>query len=171
MLNLGCGSHCIKGFLNVDIDARADAYADITRQLPFPTSSFVGIFCEEVLEHVNKEVGQQMLIECWRVLKPGGVLRLATPSLEYFVQKLESDLGVELNQIFYGHRHQHIYSKMALSDALARAGFLTVRWSHYQDKSSKLGTYDSHPHRFAHPPTQSQYVEAIKDLGSDEAQK
>jgi len=168
MLNVGCGSHCIDGFLNVDIDARADAYTDITRPLPFPNSSFAGIFCEEVLEHVNKNTGQQMLTECWRVLKPGGVLRITTPSLEYFAQKLETDplgtdpLGEAINEIFYGHCHRHIYSQLALRDALAQAGFATIRWSYYRDESSQIGEYDSHPIRFSHPPAQSHYVEATK---------
>ncbi len=41
------------------------------------------IYSSHFLEHLDKESGRRLLEECWRVLKPGGVLRIGVPDLEY----------------------------------------------------------------------------------------
>jgi predicted SAM-dependent methyltransferase len=40
------------------------------------------VFSEHMIEHVSYAEGLLMLRECLRVLKPGGRIRIATPSLE-----------------------------------------------------------------------------------------
>lgn len=164
LLNLGAGSHRISGAFNVDIDPRADAYVDVTRRLPFPNEAFSNIFCEEVVEHVNRKQGLRMLKECSRILQPGGVLRVTTPDLGYFArQALDTDrLGFEMNLIFYGHGHRHIYTEPSLHDAMQEAGFEEIVFSSYHDTQSVLGHYDSHADRFGHPPEISLYCEARK---------
>ena len=164
LLNLGSGSHRISGAFNVDIDPRADAYVNVTRRLPFPNRAFRNIFCEEVLEHVNGDQGLQMLKECWRILQPGGVCRITTPDLDYFArQALDMDrLGLEMNLIFYGHGHRHIYTEPSLHDAMQKAGFGEIVFSSYRDGQSVLGRHDSHADRFGHPPEIFLYCEAQK---------
>lgn len=164
VLNLGGGSHRIVEAFNVDIDPRADAYVDITKPLPFPDAGFPNIFCEEVIEHVDQDHGMAVLRECYRILQPGGVLRITTPDLGYFAEKVlnEDKQGVEINQIFYGHGHRHIYSCEGLSEALLSVGFSAIRFSSYKDNESSLGKYDSHADRFDHPPEISQYCEAMR---------
>ena len=163
-LNLGSGSNCIPGLLNVDIDPRADAYVDITRPLPFPDACFDVIFSEEVLEHVDEPAGARLLAECFRALKPGGVIHIATPCLEYFGARVsgEDAEGADINQIFYEHGHRFIYSRPRLTRALEQAGFDGVRFFDYRDPQSLLGQHDSHADRFDHDPAISHYTEAFK---------
>ena len=163
LLNLGGGSNRLPAAFSVDVDARSDAYVDVTKPLPFPDRSFSSIFCEEVIEHVNREQGARLLQECSRILEPGGLIRLTTPDLMYFCSEaLANDRnGQEINKIFYGHGHQHIYSNASLEAALSQAGFRDIRFGTYKDKNSRLGQYDSHADRFNHPPEISLYVEAI----------
>jgi predicted SAM-dependent methyltransferase len=165
-LNLGSGSHCIDGMLNVDIDPRADAYCDVTRPLPFADTSFMQIFCEEVLEHIDKQKGIILVRECYRILLPGGVVRFTTPSLEYFASRVADgdDMGDAINAIFYDHGHRNIYSKLSMKRILEFAGFENISFSSYQDAGSALGRYDSHADRFSHLPEISMYVEATKPL-------
>ncbi|MFL0357658.1 class I SAM-dependent methyltransferase [Erythrobacter sp. GH1-10] len=163
-LNLGSGSHCIDGMLNVDIDPRADAFVDLTKPLPLPDACFDVIFTEEVIEHVDEAAGARLLDECFRVLKPGGVIHVATPCLEYFGARVanEDSHGAEINQIFYEHGHRFIYSRPRLTAALEQAGFEAVRFYKYKDPEALLGRYDSHAARFDHDPAISHHVEASK---------
>ena len=166
ILNLGGGSNCLAGCLTVDISPRADAYVDISKQLPFADCSIDAIFCEEVIEHLDISLGCQLLKECWRILKPGGFIRLTTPDLNWFAQRVlisaGTDAGDEINQIFYGHGHCYLYNQDMLDFYCQEAGFIQLRRSTYKDIESKLGYLDSHADRFNHPPEMSQYLEAQK---------
>lgn len=51
------------------------------RQLPFDAGAFNGILCNSVIEHIPDDLA--VVRECARVLRPGGVLILTTPSI-YF---------------------------------------------------------------------------------------
>lgn len=89
VLDLGCGRkpyrHLVAAsrYVGVDIDTpvtRALGAADIFydgRKLPFADSSFDTVLCSQVLEHVFTP--EAFLAEIRRVLRPGGVLLLATP--------------------------------------------------------------------------------------------
>jgi predicted SAM-dependent methyltransferase len=166
ILNLGGGSNCLIGCLTVDISPRADAYVDIYKKLPFADDSIEAIFCEEVIEHVELNVGDQLLQECWRILKPGGFIRLSTPDLEWFAQRVVSNehpiACEEINEIFYNHGHRYLYDRKSLKSSCQKVGFVNLYQSVYQDPKSQLGHFDSHAERFNHPPEMSQYLEAQK---------
>lgn len=163
-LNLGSGSNLIEGMLNVDIDPRADSWCDLTRPLAFPDEAFDVISSEEVLEHVDEVQGARLLAECWRVMKPGGRIHIATPGLDYFAARVaEKDPeGEAINAIFYEHGHRFIYSQQRLEKALSSAGFAGVTFYGYKDPAALLGQHDSHADRFDHDPAISLYVEASK---------
>lgn len=163
-LNLGGGSNCLSGCLTVDIDPRADAYVDITKKLPFDDCSINAIFCEEAIEHVDLKCGLQLLRECYRILKPGGVIRLTTPDLNYFASKISESVAAcsEINEVFYSHGHRYLYTREALLFYCQEVGFTNLKMSFYQDYESKLGYLDSHANRFNHIPEITQYLEAQK---------
>lgn len=165
ILNLGGGGVLSDQWLTADISPRADVYMDLQERLPLRDGVVDGVYSEEVIEHLAKDVGRAMLLECLRVLKPAGVLRLTTPSLDFFASRVMTDAtgGDHLNAIFYGHGHRFIYSEKALRQALSAVGFVNIRRSSYRDPQSKYGYFDSHPMRFAFaPPEWSQYWEAEK---------
>jgi len=164
ILNLGGGSHCTDHFLTADIDAGADTFVDMTMPLPFADGSFDGILLEEAIEHISKRDGARMLTECARICRPGGTIRIATPDLEWFCSALLSRAidPDDINLIFYGHNHRHIYGRGELADALRQAGLSDVRASSYKDPNSRLGHLDTHAERFQQAPEISQYVEALR---------
>jgi predicted SAM-dependent methyltransferase len=165
-VNLGGGSNCLKDCLTVDVVARADAYTDITKPLVFSDCSVDAIFCEEAIEHISLEQGESLLKECFRVLKPGGVLRVTTPSLNWFAAHAGDSVEFcnQFNDIFYGHDHRYIYTSEALISYLQKTGFADITQSFYQDTQSKLGHLDSHADRFSHSPDTSQYLESRKPM-------
>ena len=163
ILNLGGGGVIFDRWLTVDVDPRSDVYVDITQRLPFPDASIDVVYAEEVIEHVPRETGLAMLREVTRVLKPGGWIRLTTPSLNYFANRALADLegSRAINDIFYRHEHRHIYSEADLQALLREAGFVEMMPSSYRDPNSRYGYFDTHPARFAFALAEwSQYWEA-----------
>ncbi|MEJ2378304.1 MAG: glycosyltransferase [Pseudolabrys sp.] len=86
-LNIGCGRHPLPGFLNIDIETGSDMQHDVTQGLPFDDASVNGVFSEHFFEHISQSQGLEFLRECRRVLKPGGVLRIAMPDLDELVRR------------------------------------------------------------------------------------
>lgn len=90
ILDVGCGSKPYRklfppgeNYIGLEFDtpeSRAANYADYFyngNAFPFVASSFDGVICNQVLEHVFNP--DQFLQEIFRVLKPGGKLLLSVP--------------------------------------------------------------------------------------------
>ena len=102
LLNLGCGGRYSTDAIwtNLDMGA-ADRHViahDMRRRLPFDNNIFDGVYHSHVLEHFTQTDGRRFLGECHRVLKPGGVLRVAVPDLAqicrlYLEAKEKSETG------------------------------------------------------------------------------
>lgn len=64
-------------------DACAQAIVHDARRIPANDESFDSVVSNYVLEHVEDPAS--MSAECWRVLRPGGVLAFRTPNLWHYV--------------------------------------------------------------------------------------
>jgi SAM-dependent methyltransferase len=103
-LNLGCGYHFHPDWTNIDFTSTGpDVIAyNLVNGIPFPDSSFEVVYHSNVLEHFKQQEAESFIAECYRVLKPGGVIRIAVPDLQNIVReysiimgKLEKDPGNE----------------------------------------------------------------------------
>jgi predicted SAM-dependent methyltransferase len=82
-LHLGCGKNLKEGWVNIDLHKRADVRLDLRETLPFHDNTCSMIYSEHFLEHVDyPEPVTSLLKECYRVLKPGGVLSVVVPDIE-----------------------------------------------------------------------------------------
>lgn len=86
-LNVGCGYKFHEDWVNADMApaSRGVMKVDLFRGIPFSDDYFDVVYHSQVLEHFPKEKAQLFLGECYRVLKPGGVLRVVVPDLENIV--------------------------------------------------------------------------------------
>lgn len=87
-----------------------------------PESSFDAITLSHVIEHVVDP--SQTLNACRRLLRPEGVLWLATPNAR-------SEGAQHWGSAWRGWeipRHLHVFTGPALATMLARAGFDSIRW-------------------------------------------
>ena len=151
-LQLGAGDNVLPGWLNTDLHGyrRADELVllDVRKPFPLPNASFDFVYTEHMIEHLTWTEGQSCLRECLRVLRPGGTIRLATPSLErllglyrggevaehylrWAVQTLEPEVdaalpGIVINNFFHSWGHRFIYDPGTLEHALTTAGFVGV---------------------------------------------
>lgn len=83
-LNIGCGSRFNRSWTNVDMHPydKDVQPCNILHGLPFNNECFDVVYHSHVLEHIRKSDVDKFLAECFRVLKPNGVLRVVIPDLE-----------------------------------------------------------------------------------------
>ncbi len=86
MLNLGAGNRIIDGAVNHDRTAHRPEIA-VVHDLndlpwPWPDGAFKLIHASSVFEHLEIDL-VQALDECWRILRPGGQLRLKVPHWQH----------------------------------------------------------------------------------------
>lgn len=90
-LHIGCGGNRLRGWLNTDLCPRGpEIHLDATKRFPFEDGSFDFIYSEHMIEHVPWPSARHMLEESFRVLKPGGRIRIATPDLAFLTGLLAS---------------------------------------------------------------------------------
>ncbi|GAA3296771.1 hypothetical protein GCM10020218_080700 [Dactylosporangium vinaceum] len=85
-LHLGCGSHRLAGWTNIDLaDPAADLRVDVRNGLPFDDGIAESVYIAHLLEHVEyPREAETVLRECRRVLRDGGLLRIVVPDLHSF---------------------------------------------------------------------------------------
>jgi len=153
-LQLGTGANPYDGWLNTDVHdflRRGDVvYMDAREPFPLPDEAFDLVFTEHMIEHLTYADGQQCLSECHRVLRPGGRIRVATPSLDRLIRLYDPELtdlqrryiewslatfvphaddqlpGFVLNNFLRDWGHEFVYDGQTLRHALATAGFVDV---------------------------------------------
>src|SRR3989338_7375065 len=88
LLNLGCGTRYHKEWINVDfVSNNKDVIAhDLLKGIPFKDNTFDVVYHSHLIEHFKKEKATFFIKECYRVLKPDGIIRIATPNLEEIVK-------------------------------------------------------------------------------------
>jgi len=158
-LQIGAGPNILRGWLNTDL--LPDFYPEHRRQVvkldalevfPFDDASFDYIFSEHQIEHVTEPEARKLIAECYRVLRPGGRIRIATPDLAAVVSLYRANLSrleeeyvawvlerfypavrggnpacYVLNQMLSGHGHRFVYDEETLAALLVGAGFGAVR--------------------------------------------
>jgi predicted SAM-dependent methyltransferase len=122
MLNLGCGTRIHPNWINVDLvpsTSNVIAY-DLRLPLPFPDDYFDVVYHSHVLEHFNRVEGQRFLTECYRVCRPGGVLRVVVPDLETIVRLYLKYLEDALRGETQAH-HRYNWMMFELFDQMVRS--------------------------------------------------
>jgi len=59
---------------------------DLREPLPFADGVFSTVYHSHVLEHLPRREAPRFLAECFRVLEPGGIIRVVVPDLEGIVR-------------------------------------------------------------------------------------
>lgn len=86
-MNLGAANDRLEGFVAVDFFFSNVGYgADLRYPFLIDDAVFDGIFTEHTLEHLSYGEVARVLAECWRILKPGGMIRIIVPDLSIFVE-------------------------------------------------------------------------------------
>lgn len=152
-LQIGSGRNFIEGWLNTDYapEDRNYVFLDATKTFPLPSNTFDLTYSEHIIEHIPFQGGENLARESFRILKPGGTMRVATPDLSKFLglfgrehtefEKEYMKWGVDtyypgvgiynpcmvLNNFVRQWDHLFIYDPDTMKLILERAGFVNVR--------------------------------------------
>ena len=204
-LNLGCGRDVLAGWVNIDNSPsvllsrwlvvkkllfrvglisktfyetewpKDIVWRNVSRGLPYPDDAVDKIYSSHMLEHLERERGELLLRECFRVLKRGGILRLVVPDLMFHARRylqlvsenqsvgrgphdefLWNIYGAYLEKRRYGASHRYMYDWPTLRVVLQEIGFSQViRQSYQVSLDSELSLLDNRPEDSLH-------VDAVK---------
>lgn len=141
-LHLGCWHRVIPGFVHVDLcDLPHIAHHASIDALPFIADGAAElIYCSHALAYFDRDAAKAVLKEWWRVLAPGGVLRLAVPDFAALIQVYQQsgELARVLGPLFGKMTiatpggpqtlfHKTTYDEASLSALLLENGFAAPR--------------------------------------------
>ena len=150
-LHLGCGEKFIPGWEHVDAKPfpHIDVVADVADLSMYQGGSADLIYACHVLEHFGRNRYKDVLEEWYRVLAPGGVLRLAVPDFsavyaEYAKGRPLQDL---LSLLVGGQKDEHDFHYMVfdydhLVSSLTAIGFHQVsRYDWWKTEHADMDDY------------------------------
>lgn len=153
-LHIGCGKFPRPGWINLDNKVRpgVDCVADLRAELPFPDGAVDYAVAIHVLPHIRLDALPAALARIRRVLRPGGVLRLALPDLERAIEAYRrrdagyfaipdaqwKSLGAKLvAQIVWHNDIATPFTYDLAAEALAKAGFPQVARCAFRETRSR----------------------------------
>ncbi len=143
-VHLGSGPNILPGWTNVDYnpDFQPEVIADLKGPFPFESSTVDFIHSEGCLCQFDLRGGQHFVAECFRILKPGGVMRVLSPDLRRLLQQylespeplvelwrsavpipLVTETAGEVVNTGIRDLHQFMYDAQTLEHVLRKAGF------------------------------------------------
>jgi predicted SAM-dependent methyltransferase len=135
-LHLGCGSKFILGYTHIDIIPyeHIDHVSSIDNLSFIQNDSVEVIYNCHVLEHFKRKQTKSVLTEWFRILKPGGVLRISVPDFESIckVYQETKDLNLVIGPLFGGQTylyniHYNMFDFRSLNKLLTDIGFNDVK--------------------------------------------
>jgi SAM-dependent methyltransferase len=152
-LHWGCGPITPFGWVNSDIEALpgVDVVADICAGLPLATDSFDYIVSIHTLPEIPYGNLDRALGELYRVLRPGGALRLSLPDLDkaidayrandidYFLisdDVVRSLAGKMIVQLTWYGRSRSMFTVEFAAELLARTGFRAIERCGFRQTAS-----------------------------------
>ena len=174
-LNWGCGEHPVPGWINSDVKELPgiDITCDIRNGLPLEDDSLDYAVSIHALPEVPYGDLGGVLAELRRVLKPGGVLRLALPDFERGIRAfLENDRdyflipdedaatigGKLVTQLVWYGWSRSLFTEDFTEELLRKAGFSDVQACSYRVTRSRFPEIVELDSR----ERESLFVEAIK---------
>jgi predicted SAM-dependent methyltransferase len=106
-LNLGCGQRYHKNWTNIDFISSSEYVQahNLLQGIPFEDETFEVVYHSHLLEHFTKKDGEKFLQECYRVLKPEGIIRIAVPDLEQIAKEYLKNLSLALDNQLEGKQN------------------------------------------------------------------
>ena len=199
-LHLGCGDLILDGWLNTDAYPRrlGVAFCNAAKRFPFPDNAFAYVYTEHMIEHLPQIGGENLVRESFRVLRPGGRLRIATPDLnKIFALKRPNISDVEreylawqtaqipnaidgspcfvINTFVRAWGHAFIYDFDTLKQILKRNGYTDVQeYAPGESDVPELRNIERHAEIFPNPDfnhVETMVVEAAKPAASDQVRQ
>jgi SAM-dependent methyltransferase len=141
---------------------RAVRYLDVTKRFPYADGTFDYVYSSHLLEHLYHQRAIFCVNEIYRILKKGGIVRIAVPDLDRIIASYDSRYPEKfLESIFEAkqkrdkNKHHWHYTEISLAKLLNEAGFCEVyRCEFRQGRCVDVTLIDNRP--------ESLFMEAVK---------
>ena len=148
-LHLGCGKLYLPSYINIDINSDiADIKCDISNLNIYGNNSIDEIYICHVLEHFTKKQLIVVLKEYNRILKLGGILRIAVPDFDEICNLYYQNKNIiEITGLVNGGQkniydiHYNIFNFEIMKLLLNDFGFSNIE---KYDEYEFLGDYDDY---------------------------
>jgi hypothetical protein len=132
-LNLGAGSY-LEGYFNLDRNPKDDRIAKAEAYpLDFFDYAVQEVRASHILEHFSHRETQAVVNEWVRILKPGGILKIAVPDFNYIVnayrEQRDEPIGSYLmgGQVDENDFHKAVFDRDGLTHVLETAGLVDIQ--------------------------------------------
>ena len=135
-LHIACGEKRLPGFTHVDIrpEVNPDIVADASNMSMIPSHSVEEVYFCHGIEHLSLEDARQALREFRRVLRLGGVLRIATGDFTVLSWMYTIDhvplrtirAAIMGGQDYLANTHYSVWDFEVMKEELEHAGFTDV---------------------------------------------
>ena len=137
-------------------------YLNVTKRFPYADATFDYVFSSHLLEHLYPHQAIFCLNETFRVLKRGGVVRIAVPDLDNIVKSYNPqhpdhflEAVFEAKQKHDKNKHHWHYNEISLAKLLREAGFSKIyRCKFRKGNCADVTLIDNRP--------ESLFMEAVK---------
>jgi len=126
-LDLGAGSVRIEGYTPIDRLCGKEVYP-----LDYPDGSVGEVRASHILEHFSHRQTQQVLADWVRVLKPGGLLKVAVPNFDKIVEYYNEGTDQRIEAFMFGAHsdtndyHGAMFNEQKLRELLSIAGLVDI---------------------------------------------
>ena len=155
-------------------------YGDATKELPLQNNSVEVVYSSHMLEHLDRNKVVLFLKEAYRILCPGGLIRIAVPDIKILVDQYietgDADIFIKstrlcapsptsfiqkLRFLLVGARnHQWMYDGNSLSRLIMKHGFTEVNVT----PAGQTRILNHEPLDLCERESESLYVEALKPI-------
>lgn len=138
--------------------------ADLSHGIPAKDNTVTFVYSSHFFEHLFRDEAERLMLECYRVMEPGAVIRTVVPDLDYAIKimnegekrkALKNYFFVEESDAAFG-KHKYMYDFPLMEELLKKSGFTNIKRCNYQQgEVPNIVELDNRPH-------ESLYVEAQK---------
>jgi predicted SAM-dependent methyltransferase len=147
-VELGSGDRAGQGgWITIDMTKHCDIFWDLRKGLPFSNDSVAKIYSSHFFEHLSFKEAQDFLIECKRVLAPGGKFLICIPNAKIYLEAYVTGKNLPFDEYFlykpaYNHttridyvnymaymngEHKYMFDEENILYILKSKGFNNVR--------------------------------------------
>ena len=124
------------------ISSMSIIHHDLVRGIPFGANTIPAIYSSHFLEHLFRDEATELIGECYRVLQPGGIIRICVPSLGEECRRMREAINafengdiekiqpfVTSGQVGYNNEyrnHRVMYDYSEVRKVLSHPGFVDI---------------------------------------------
>ena len=123
LVNLACGTSYINNsdWINLDFNSESKNVitTNIIDSIPLNKENVDFVYSSHFIEHLNKDDLNKVLNHIYKILKPGGILRISTPNFQYLAKEYLN--LIEAKKVDKNFKNKIRFIKLIIFDQIFRS--------------------------------------------------